>query len=196
MVASSPEISPATRAVLVARLTMIAGPPMLKKRHRQPQDVPEESDRLDQRQPDLQPREIDLLQTGRGKSQRGRHGHGPEQRLEPGVVPLDQDLIDEDALERGRDEVGDHQGQPGQDHEDERGLGGREPPDQPQDRAGPLAFPDEMRSGLEGERDAAVTALEFVQADRPAATRRIVQVDLPPPRIPRRPESGSTARRR
>ncbi len=108
----------------------IAGPPMLKKRDRQPQDVPHESDRLDQRQPDLEARQIDLLQTGRGEPKRGRHGHGPEQRLEPGVVPLDQDLIDEDALKRGQHEVGNHQGQPGQNHEDERGLGGREPPDQ------------------------------------------------------------------
>ena len=97
------------------------------------------------------------------------------------MVALDQDLVDEDALERGRDQVGDHQGQPGQDHEDERGLGGREPPDQPQKRAGPLAFLDELRAGLEGKRDAAVTALEFVKADRPAATRGIVQVNLPPP---------------
>ena len=46
-------------------------------------------------------------------------------------MALDEDLVDEDALEGGRDQVGDHQGQPGQDHERQRRPGRRQPPDQP-----------------------------------------------------------------
>ena len=45
----------------------VAGESMLKKGHRQPQDVPQESERLDERQPDLQPGQVDLLETGRGQ---------------------------------------------------------------------------------------------------------------------------------
>src|SRR5271166_4812683 len=59
-------------------------------------------------------------------------------------------------------------------------LGGRQPPDQPQDGAGPAALLGEVGTRLEGERDAAVTALEFVVADGSPATCRIIDVDLPP----------------
>ena len=84
----------------------VAGPAMLKKRDRQPQDVPHEPDRLDQGQPDLEARQIDLLESGRRQPKRRRQGHGPEQRLEPFVVPLDQDLVNEDALKRGQTRLG------------------------------------------------------------------------------------------
>ncbi len=98
------------------------------------------------------------------------------------MVPLDQNLIDEDPLVRGQHQVGNHQSQPGQNHEDERGLRGRKPPDQADERAGPLPLLDELRAGLEGQSDSAVTALEFIEADRPSAAGRVVEVDLSPPR--------------
>ncbi len=152
---------------------------MLEESHRQMQDMPEELDRFAQHQAQLQPCEVDLLQSGRGQPHAGRQAHCPEQGLEPVVAAFDQDVVDEDALEASRDQVGNHQGQPGQKHEDERAPGGREPADQAHERAWPAPFLGKLGTGYEAEGDLGISPPELVHADRPAADRRIIQIDLP-----------------
>ena len=62
VVASSPEISRATRAVLDDPADDVAGEPVLEEADGKPEDVLEEPHRLGERQADLQPRQIDLLE--------------------------------------------------------------------------------------------------------------------------------------
>ena len=65
--------------------------------------MPHEFDRFDHGQPYFQAGQVDLFERRRNEPQCRRQGHSPQQRLEPFVVPFDQNLIHVNALKRGRE---------------------------------------------------------------------------------------------
>ncbi len=116
----------------------VAGESPLEEDHRQLQGVPEESQALGQRQPDLQPGEVDLLQAGGRQPHQGRRGHGDQERPEPVDVPLDEQAVDVDPLERRRGQARGSPGpaRPGSRTPAPRGTATAGPPAPPAPRAG------------------------------------------------------------
>ena len=155
----------------------VAGEPVLKESHGQPEHMLEELDRLGERQPNLQPREVNLLEADSGQPHDRRDCHGEEQRLEPGKTALDQDLVDEQPLEGCRDQRGNHKGEPRQDHECERGLRRGQPARQANRSTGPSSLPYKLGPRSECERDLTVEPCEFLSAYGAPAASRIIQED-------------------
>ena len=89
----------------------VAGESILEEGDGKPEHMLEELHRLGERQANLQPGEVNLLEADGGQPHQGRQAHGDQQRLEPVKTALDENLVDEQPLEGGSDQRGNHQGQ-------------------------------------------------------------------------------------
>ena len=135
MVASSPEIELRHPRRLMGPGHDVARESPLEEGHREPEGVPDEAQRFAEHQPDLQASQVDLLEARGRQPHHGRPGDGQQQRPQPVSMAFDQDAVDEEPQEGGGGEVGDHQGEARQDHEDQRGPGPGEPSDHAEQRA-------------------------------------------------------------
>jgi hypothetical protein len=143
--------------------------------------VPQELAGGIQRQLALEAQQVALLQEHQPEGDRRREAHDPQQRTQPLVQPLHQEVVEVDAVEGRRHQPGQQQRQAGQHHEHHRAARAREPPAQRRQQAGRLPTRRERWTRTEGQAHPGEGLVELLERGRRRAGIGVVEVRPPLP---------------